>query len=300
MKILLSLLFLVAAASAQTPHVTPPPVGFSRVVTLWPNGAPGAHGTADGDVPKLYVYPAKANPTGTAVIVMPGGGYTALVTEKEGGVEARWLSEHGVTAFVLQYRLGPEYEFPAPMLDGARAVRWVRSQAASLGINPGKVGVWGFSAGGHLAGYMASIHDGGNASAQDPIDRLGDRPDFAILSYGRLSMDKGFTPEPVMPGLLGAHATQMQIDAISPVLHVTKDNSPSFIYSTTADQKVNSRNATAFYDVLQQTGIPVELHIFELGVHGTGMGQGIKDAAEVSVFPILLQHWMQLHGWMGE
>jgi acetyl esterase/lipase len=270
------------------------------VVTLWPNGAPGAHGTADGDVPKLYVYPAKANPTGTAVIVMPGGGYTALVTEKEGGVEARWLSEHGVTAFVLQYRLGPEYEFPAPMLDGARAVRWVRSQAASLGINPGKVGVWGFSAGGHLAGYMASIHDGGNASAQDPIDRLGDRPDFAILSYGRLSMDKGFTPEPVMPGLLGAHATQMQIDAISPVLHVTKDNSPSFIYSTTADQKVNSRNATAFYDVLQQTGIPVELHIFELGVHGTGMGQGIKDAAEVSVFPILLQHWMQLHGWMGE
>jgi acetyl esterase/lipase len=300
MKTLLAVLFLVGGAFAQTAHVTPVPSGSGRVIVLWPEGAPGAHGKAEGDVPKLYCYPAANNPTHTAVIVMPGGGYTNLVVEKEGSVAAKWLNEHGVTAFVMTYRLGPEYGFPAPMLDGARAVRTVRSQAAAFGVDPAKVGLWGFSAGGHLAGYMASIHDGGKAGAADPIDRVSDRPDFVVLAYGRFSMDNGIPRAGNMDGLLGAHPTQAQLDAISPVLHVTKDNSPAFIYSTTADQTVNSRNATAFYDVLQQTGIPVEMHIFEGGPHGTGLGQNIKGVGEVAIWPTLLAHWMQMHGWMGE
>jgi acetyl esterase/lipase len=299
MKLTFLFLLFVPTLVAQT-HVTVPPAGSARVIRLWPGDAPGAHGSAEADVPKLYVYPAATNPKHTAVIVMPGGGYTNLVMGKEGADAARWLNQHGVTALVLQYRLGPDYGFPAPMLDGARAVRLVRSQAASLGIDPAKVGLWGFSAGGHLAGYMASVHDAGDAVAKDPVDRIGDRPDFVVLSYARLSMDNGIPRTGNMDGLLGAHPTQAQIDAISPVLHVTKNNSPAFIYATTGDQTVNPRNATAFYDVLQQAGVPVEMHVFEGGPHGTGIGQNVKGVAEVAIWPTLLAHWMQMHGWLGE
>ena len=119
----------------------------------------------DGDVPKMFFYPATGAGVHSAVIVMPGGGYTHLAIEKEGGEEARWLNEHGVTAFVLEYRLGPRYHFPSPMLDGARAVRYVRSHAAELDVAKDRIGLWGFSAGGHLAGYLATVHDGGTAGA---------------------------------------------------------------------------------------------------------------------------------------
>src|SRR6266436_9073383 len=181
-----------AASTAVTPPatVTKPPSGFTKTVVLWPNGAPGALGTGDGDVPRMYVYPAAGAGPHSAVIVMPGGGYAHLAMEKEGGAEARWLNEHGVTAFVLEYRLGPRYHFPSPMLDGARAMRYVRSHAAELDVAKDSIGLWGFSAGAHLAGYLAAVHDGGVAGASDPIERASDRPDFAIVSYGRFSMDK--------------------------------------------------------------------------------------------------------------
>jgi acetyl esterase/lipase len=313
MKTSLLLPFAIAAllvagpsnAQAQTstpaapPKPTVPPAGSSSVIRLWSGDAPGAHGTGDADVPKLYVYPASGAGPHAAVVVLPGGGYTSLVMEKEGAVEARWLNAHGLTAVVLQYRLGPAYLFPAPMLDGARALRLVRSRATALGVDPKRVGVWGFSAGGHLAGYLATVNDAGNAGASDPIDRESDRPDFAILSYARLSMDNTIPRTGNMDGLLGATPTQAQIDAISPVLHVTRTTSPSFIYATTPDEKVNSLNATAFYDALQRTGVPVELHIFERGPHGTGMGQNLKDLQELSIWPTLLADWMRMHGWMA-
>jgi acetyl esterase/lipase len=266
---------------------------------LWPAGAPQSLGNEDGDIPKLYAYPVAGGGTHPAVIVLPGGGYMHLVTGKEGAVEAHWLNEHGVTAFVLQYRLGPRYRFPAPMLDGARAVRYVRSHAKELAIAPNKIGLWGFSAGGHLAGYLAAVHDRGEAKASDPIERVSDRPDFAILSYGRFSMDDSIPRAGNMNGLLGKHPTREMLDAISVVKLVTKDTSPSFIYATTADQTVNSLNATAYYDALKRAGVPVELHIFERGAHGTGMGQGLKGLPELAIYPTLLENWMELHGWMS-
>jgi acetyl esterase/lipase len=229
---------------------------------------------------------------------MPGGGYTHLVVEKEGAVEARWLNEHGVTALVLEYRLGPRYHFPSPMLDGARAIRYVRSHAGELGIAKDKIGLWGFSAGGHLAGYLAAVHDGGEIGAADLIDRVSDRPDFVIVSYGRFSMDETIPRNTNMEGLLGDHPTQAMLDSVSVVKLVTKDTSPSFIYSTSADQTVNSMNATAFYDALKRAGVPVELHIFERGPHGTGMAQGLKDLPELAIYPTLLANWMEIHGWM--
>jgi acetyl esterase/lipase len=283
-------------ASAQAPaappaHVaatiTAPPGGFAQRIVLWPNGAPGAQGTTEGDIP--------------AVIVMPGGGYTHEVMEQEGAYEAKWLAAHGVQAFVLEYRLSPAYGYPAPMQDASRAIRYVRSHAGELGIRPDAIGVWGFSAGGHLSGYMATTHKAGDAAAKEAIDRVSDRPDFAILSYAPLTMELyaklGFSP---LKTLIGDHATQQQIDAVDPLKHVSADTSPCFIYSTTGDKTVDSRNAAEFYVALKAAGIPAELHIFELGAHGTHMGEDLPPAMhELTVTPALIADWMQLHGWMA-
>jgi acetyl esterase/lipase len=275
------------------------PAGSARMIVLWPAGAPGAVGKEDGDIPKMYVYPAVGEGVHSAVIVMPGGGYRNLMMEKEGGAEARWLSAHGVTAFVLEYRLGQRYAFPTPMIDGARAVRYVRSHATEFGVLQDKVGVWGFSAGGHLAGYLATTHNRGDPKAVDPVDRVSDRPDFVILSYARLSTDASIPRDTNLEGLLGDHPTTDELKAISIERLVTKDTSPSFIYSTTADQTVNSMVATAYYDALKRAGVPVELHIFERGAHGTGMGLNLKGLPELEVYSVLVENWMQVHGWMA-
>ncbi len=279
---------------------TVPPTGFAQTIVLWPGGAPLAQGTTEGDIPKLFTYPAAGPGPHSAVVVMPGGGYTHEVMEQEGAWEAKWLVEHGVSAFVLEYRLSPAYVYPAPMLDASRAIRYVRSHAAELGVKPDAIGVWGFSAGGHLSGYMATVHKAGDPNAQDPIDRVSDRPDFAILSYAPLSMDiyerAGTTP---LKTLIGDHPTQAAINAVDPVRHVSADTSPCFIYSTTGDKTVDSRNADEFYEELKAAGIPVEMHIFELGPHGTHMGLGLApNLRELTVTPTLIANWMQLHGWM--
>lgn len=287
------------------------PEGYAKVVVLWPKGAPGELGTTDIDIPKLFCYPVRETERQqggerperrgerAAVIVMPGGAYRTLVMQKEGAAEARWLNDHGVEAFVLQYRLGPKYHFPAPMLDGARAIRYVRSHAAEMGISADKVGVWGFSAGGHLAGYLASVHDAGDPHATDPEERVSDRPDFAILSYARLSMDASIPRPTNLEALIGEHPTQAMINEISIDRRVTGSSSPSFIFSTSEDQQVNSLNATAFYDALKRAGVPAELHIFERGPHGVGLGQGLKTLPELNVLESLIESWMEMHGWMA-
>ncbi|HEY4381117.1 MAG TPA: alpha/beta hydrolase [Acidobacteriaceae bacterium] len=305
---LAALLLFAAPLVAQTPAAAPsrpaatitaPPAGFAQSIVLWPEGAPGAQGTTEGDVPKLFTYPTAGAGPHNAVIVMPGGGYTHEVMEQEGAYEARWLAAHGVAAFVLEYRLSPAYMYPAQMQDASRAIRYVRSHAADLGVKADAIGIWGFSAGGHLSAYMATIHKAGDPAAKDPIDRVSDRPDFAILSYAPASMDlyarMGIAP---LKTLIGDHPTQAQIDAVDPVKHVSADTSPCFIYSTTGDKTVDSRNAAEFYIALKAAGVPVELHVFELGQHGTHMGDDAKSPPELKVNPTLVANWMQLHGWM--
>ena len=288
--------------------VSKPPTGYSREVILWPEGAPGALGKNEGDTPKLFVFPApnevevphRKDPPRPGVIVLPGGGYRSLMSEKEGAAEAHWLNAHGGVAFVLEYRLGPRYHFPAPMLDGARAVRYVRSHAAELGVDPKRIGLWGFSAGGHLAGYLATVNDAGNPRSADPIERVSDRPDFAILSYARLSMEASIPRPTNLEALIGDHPSQEMINAISIERHVTPQTSPCFIFSTTADKQVNSLTATAFYDALKRAGVPAELHIFERGPHGVGLGENYRDLPELAVLPTLVRSWMEIHDWMGE
>ena len=298
-----------ASQVAVPPAVTSPtPGGAVRVIVLWPRGAPGALGASEGDVPKLYAYPAPETGTAggavhgarTAVIVLPGGGYRTLSMQKEGAAEAEWLAQRGVVAFVLEYRLGPRYHFPAPMLDGARAVRYVRSHAGELGVAADRVGVWGFSAGGHLAGYLATVNDGGDPKSADAIERASDRPNFAVLAYARLSMDPSI-PRPMnLEALIGEHASPEMLNEVSIERHVTKATPPCFLYSTTEDQTVNSLNSTAFYDALKRAGVPAELHVFERGRHGTGMGQGFRSLPELAIWPVLLENWMTVHGWLEE
>jgi len=288
---------------------TKAPKDAASVEVLWPGGAPGAVGTTYDDVPKLYCYPAAGDAPHTAVVVLPGGGYNHLVMEQEGAAEARWLNQHGVSAYVLVYRLSPRYLYPAAMMDGLRAVRFVRSHAAAWKLRPDAIGVWGFSAGGHLAGYLATAEPntsefplskmaGGKPATPDAIDGLSGRPDFAILNYARLTIDKNIPGTFGMESITGPNASQELIDAISPVKHVTKETSPSFIYATEFDEKVNSLNATAFYDALQRAGVHAELHVFEQGPHGTHMGVDQPKFPELGVYPVLLENWMKVHGWM--
>jgi acetyl esterase/lipase len=308
--------FVLALASgvvmAQEPVSaagTKAPKDAASVEALWPGGAPGAVGTTYDDVPKLYCYPATGDGPHTAVVVLPGGGYNHLVMEQEGAAEARWLSQHGVSAYVLVYRLSPRYLYPWAMVDGLRAVRFVRGHAAAWKLRPDAIGVWGFSAGGHLAGYLATADPhadprftlSGNTDdlvKHDEIDKLNPRPDFAILNYARLTIDKNIPGTFGMESITGPNASQELIDEISPVKHVTKDTSPSFIYATEFDEKVNSLNATAFYDALQRVGVHAELHVFEQGPHGTHMGVDQPKFPELGVFPVLLENWMKVHGWM--
>jgi len=294
---------------------TVPPTGFASIEVLWQGEAPGAVGKNPDDVPKLYCYPAAGDGQHSAVIVLPGGGYNHLVMGKEGDVEALWLNAHGVSAYVLQYRLSPRYVYPWAMVDGERAVRLVRNRAAGWHVRPDAIGVWGFSAGGHLAGYLATADPHADARlhpertmdeavvqsqtyALDDVDQLSARPDFAILSYARLSLDAQIPGTFGMKSLTGDDAPQSLVDAISPVLHVTAKTSPSFIYSTEGDATVSSFNATRFYEALSRAGVPAELHVFELGPHGTGMGQNLPKQPELAIWPTLLAHWMQAHGWM--
>lgn len=292
-------------SSPAGPKGDPPPVGFAEAINLYPGAAPGAVGDGPVDVPKMYTYPAPGPGPHPAVVVLPGGGYVHVVTEKEGGAAARWLQSHGVSAYVVVYRCAPRYTYPVPLNDGLRAMRYVRAHASEWGLRPDAVGAWGFSAGGHMAGWLSTRDLPGDPTAKDPVERASGHPDFAILSYGRVDLDAKipgtFTMQALtggMKALAGLDTSQALIDAIDPILHVTAATSPTFLYSTEGDQTVNSQNASHYFEALHAAGVPAELHIFEQGPHGTGMGQGLPKQPELAIWPTLLQHWMQIHGWM--
>jgi acetyl esterase/lipase len=231
----------------------------------------------------------------TAVIVYPGGGYTHLAYDKEGTRIAEWLNVQGVSAFVVTYRLAPRYHYPAPILDGERAVRWVRAHAKEYGVSPDRIGVWGFSAGGHLVGILGTHFDSGKPDASDAVERVSDRPDFVISSYGGLTLDPKVAKPGAMQSLLGENAPQSLRDDMSPDTHVTKETPPYFLYATQTDQSVPVLSTVVFFEALTRAGVPAEMHIFEQGPHGTALG-GSYPA--LSVWPGMLKNWMRLHGWL--
>jgi acetyl esterase/lipase len=276
-----------AAVIAAEPH--------GQIELLWPNGAPGAVGTEDEDKPRLEIFAGYGPGPHTAVIVCPGGGYVHLAYDKEGTRIAEWLNLRGITAFVLTYRLAPRYHYPAPFLDGYRSVRWVRSHAAEYNVAPDRIGMWGFSAGGHLVGMVGTHFDDGNPQAADPVERASDRPDFVISSYGALSLEPGIARAGALSSLIGEKAAAQLRDDLSPDKHVSARTPPYFIYATTFDQSVPVLSSVSFYTALVRAGVPAELHIFQQGPHGTALGQSYP---ELAAWPDLLENWLRLNGWI--
>ncbi len=234
---------------------------------LWPEGAPGAKGTEDVDKPSVTIYlPAKEKRNGMAVVVCPGGGYGGLANDHEGKQIAAWLVERGAAAFVLKYRLGTRYHHPAPLQDAQRAVRLVRSCAGKeFGIDPTKVGIWGFSAGGHLASTVATHFDDGNKESKDPIEKESSRPDFAILCYPVITLVPPFAHMGSRNNLLGKDADPKLVESLCNDKQVTAKTPPTFLFHTIEDKAVPVENSQLFRDACEKHGVPVELYILEKG-----------------------------------
>lgn len=237
---------------------------------LWPGGAPGAMGEKETDMPGVWIYPAKVNANGAAIIICPGGGYSIHATDHEGVQPARYFNSIGVTAFVLRYRLSP-YRHPVPWQDAQRALRYVRASAKEFAIDPHRVGIMGFSAGGHLASTSVTHFDAGNPAAADPVDQQNCRPDFGILGYPVVSFVADFSHKGSAKNLLGDHPTDEQLQNLSNDLQVTPETPPVFLFHTSEDTGVPPENSLAFYAACHKAGVPAELHIYQHGPHGVGL-----------------------------
>lgn len=274
-----------AMAEVDTAH------GDREFHLLWPNGAPGALGAEAADRPKLTVYRAPLeSATGAAVIVCPGGGYGRLASDHEGRQVAQWLNSLGVSAFVLQYRLGPRYRHPAPLNDAQRAIRLVRARAGEWGIDPARVGILGFSAGGHLAATAATHFDEGQAEASDPVERQGSRPDFAVLAYPVISLFDPPAHAASRRNLLGEPADPALVEQLSNERQVTSRTPPTFLFHTADDASVPVSNSLLFFEALQANGVPGALHVFAHGKHGVGLA---ASDPELSAWPHLCAAWMR-------
>lgn len=263
-----------------------------KVVRLWEGSAPGAQGTEPADIPTLTIYnPPADKANGAAFVVCPGGGYGGLA-DHEGRPIAEWLNTLGVTGYVLKYRLGPKYHHPVEMGDVARAIRMVRANAKAWGIDPHRIGVIGFSAGGHLASTTATHFDDGNAAASDPIDRVSSRPDLAVLAYAVITMTDPFTHSGSRHNLLGDSPPQSLIDLLSNEKQVTPHTPPCFLFQTADDPVVPCENSLMFAMACHKAGVPVELHMFEHGAHGVGLA---TNDPILSTWTTLCAHWMEKH-----
>ncbi len=261
---------------------------------LWPDGAPGALGNDDADKPSLTFYvPAAGRAVATGVVVCPGGGYGMLAMDHEGRQIAEWLNSLGIAAFVLKYRLGPKYHHPVELGDAQRAIRLVRSRAREFGIAPDRIGIWGFSAGGHLASTAETHFDAGRADATDPVERAGSRPDFAILAYPVISMKSPFAHAGSRQNLLGDNPDPKLVELLSNETQVTAETPPTFLFHTADDPVVPVENSVLFFEAMKKAGVPGELHVFEHGPHGVGLAQ---THAALSIWPTLLANWLRTRG----
>ena len=240
---------------------------------LWPDGAPGALGKTDKDVPTLTPFlPEPAKASGAAIVICPGGGYGGLAAH-EGEDYARFLNELGIAGFVLKYRLGSAgYRHPAMLQDAARAVRTVRARAAEWKLDPRRVGIIGSSAGGHLASTLLTHFDSGTPDAADPIERQSSRPDLGILCYAVITFTGPHAHAGSRKNLLGTNPPPELVRDLSNQLQVTKDTPPCFLWHTDEDPGVPVENSLEFAAALRKAGVPFDLHVYQKGGHGLGLG----------------------------
>ncbi len=259
---------------------------------LWPDGAPGAKGDQPKDKPTLTIWlPEKDKATGAAVVICPGGGYGFLAIEHEGVDIGKWLNSFGVAGIMLEYRhRNRGYGHPAPLQDAQLAIRTVRARADQLGIDPKKIGIMGFSAGGHLASTAGTHFDAGDPQSDDPIQRASCRPDFMILCYPVVAFDEPYTHRGSQHNLIGENADPELIRSLSNEKQVTAETPPTFLFHTDEDRGVPSENSVQFYLALRRAKVPAELHVFQKGRHGLGLAPETPGTAR---WPKCCEDWMR-------
>ena len=298
----LCLVFCLPASAQKDPCSTPGEnnafLGI-QTIRLWSGDAPQAKGSACEDIPTLTILdPQPGHANGSAVVVLPGGSYAHLAANLEGRQVADWFTAHGFHAFILQYRLSSHgYLLPVPLLDARRAVQTVRARAADYHIDPNRIVIIGFSAGGHLAALASTQPVAGNPDAEDPIERVSSRPDFLVLGYpwiGAITTDTSHLSYCKLFNVMD-RCDELRA-AYSPDLFVTKDTPRTFWYHTFNDQTVPVEQGLRFYEALVKAGVPAEGHIFANGAHGTGLG---KSDAALDQWPNLLEIWLRAQGLLG-
>ena len=297
-----------SVAFGQTADTTATPAidaGLNlHTVELWPSGAPGQNGSDPKDVPALTVFaPRTRRPNNPAVIIAPGGSYVMLAADLEGREVADWFAVRGITAFVLRYRMGEKYQYPIPLEDAQRAVRYVRANAAQYRIDPDRIGIMGFSAGGHLAAMESVSAETADANAVDPIDKASSKPNFVVLGYPWLN-----AMSPNANGMITYCSNNATVKTVpqdkckefeakySPVKFVTSATPPTFIYITSDDKTVDVQASIDYFEAMRAAKAPVEFHSFAHGSHGSGLGNG--DPA-LDLWPTLLDAWLRGQGFLG-
>ena len=318
-----SFLILLGATAEAKPHVKPtepdvhstdvPP---TEIVPLWSGVAPGSEGFTGKEVyekrenngtdigwltgvsqPTLTLYvPDEQKRTGAGIVVCPGGGYYGLAIDHEGHAFAKWLCERGMVAGVLKYRHPagkPEHRHPVPLNDAQRAMRIMRSRAEQWKIDPDKIGIAGFSAGGHLASTAGTHVVEGDAAAEDLLERVSSRANFLVLIYPVISMQDGVTHQGSKKSLLGESPDEELVRSLSNELQVTAETGPTFLVNAYDDQAVPAENSLLFYQALRKHQVPAEMHLYETGGHGFGMYRGDCSA---DCWPDLLEQWLRGRG----
>ncbi len=284
-------LTVLLCLSASATSVAKEPEKF----LLWPEGAPDAKGDTEADKPALFLHrPEDGKANGACVIICPGGGYRALMMSYEGNDVARWFTKFGVTTAVLRSRIAPRYKHPAPMQDVHRAIRCARTNASAWGIDPKRIGVMGFSAGGHLAATAGVHHLAGDPLADDPVGQQATRPDFLVLAYPVISMQDGVTHAGSRANLLGRNPDPKLVEKMSLERQVSIHTPPTFLFHTDDDKVVKSENSVLFYNGLRKSKVPAEMHIYKSGPHGVGLD---RHAATKS-WGSLLRTWMDTMGFL--
>lgn len=268
---------------------------------LWPDGPAMSNGlkvqettnekgsVSGNSTAELFVYhPEEGKNTGKTVIIFPGGGYTHLAMNHEGHLFARWLTGQGITAVILKYRM-PNRHHQIPLTDAKRAVRWVRSRAEEWDIDPARIGIAGFSAGGHLASTLATHFDAGNVKAADRLERLSCRPDFVILFYPVISMKDGLTHAGSKNALLGTKPSPEMVIKYSNETQVTAQTPPTFLIHSDDDKAVPPLNSIGFYQALKKHKVPAVLYVLPKGGHGWGLRESFEY---YSLWTPLLAKWL--------
>ena len=276
---------------------TTSPAQSTNSFPLWPDGAPGALGKEPKDIPMLTpLLPDRAETASAAIVICPGGGYGGLA-DHEGSHYARWFNELGIAGFVLKYRLGSaSYRHPAMLNDAARALRTVRARAREWNVDPKRIGVIGSSAGGHLASTLVTHFDAGRPDSPDPVERVSSRPDLGILCYPVITLVGPHAHLGSRKNLLGKDAPDALAETLSNEKHVTKDTPPCFLWHTWEDNGVHIENAMMFAAALQAAHVRFELHVYERGPHGLGLGTREYDPTQRHPWTRDCAFWLRARG----